>query len=182
MCQMERIEVAVMNAVVVYESHWGNTANIARAIAQGFGPEARALPTDEATEAVVSQADLVVAGAPLMAFRLPTDKMLDSVASDRKAPTPGDLSHPSMRSWLERLPQGHGQAASFETRMWWSPGGATGAIDKGLAAAGYRAIDKGHRFIVKGSYGPLRDGELERARQWGAELARSMSAAREGAD
>ena len=27
------------------------------------------------------------------------------------------------------------------------------------------------RFFVEGSYGPLRDGELERARAWGAALA-----------
>ena len=28
-----------MKAVVVYESHWGNTAEVARAIASGLGPE-----------------------------------------------------------------------------------------------------------------------------------------------
>ena len=31
-----------MKAIVVYESLWGNTAAIARAIAEGIGPEARA--------------------------------------------------------------------------------------------------------------------------------------------
>ena len=30
-----------MKAIVVYESHWGNTAAIARAIAEGIGPEAQ---------------------------------------------------------------------------------------------------------------------------------------------
>ena len=34
-----------MKAIVVYESMWGNTAAIARAIAEGIGPEARALST-----------------------------------------------------------------------------------------------------------------------------------------
>jgi flavodoxin len=29
-----------MKAIVVYESLWGNTAAIARAIAEGIGPEA----------------------------------------------------------------------------------------------------------------------------------------------
>jgi len=28
--------------------------------------------------------------------------------------------------------------------------------------------------VVKGKYGPLRDGERERAKAWGAELARAM--------
>ena len=38
-----------MKAVVVYESLWGNTAAVARAIAAGIGPDARALSTSEAT-------------------------------------------------------------------------------------------------------------------------------------
>ena len=29
------------------------------------------------------------------------------------------------------------------------------------------------RFVVRGKYGPLRDGELERARAWGEELGRA---------
>ena len=47
-----------MKAIVVYESHWGNTAAIARAIAEGLGPEARALTTAEATGEAVAGADL----------------------------------------------------------------------------------------------------------------------------
>jgi hypothetical protein len=27
------------------------------------------------------------------------------------------------------------------------------------------------KFVVTGRYGPLKDGEIERARQWGARLA-----------
>ena len=41
-----------MKAVVVYESHWGNTEAIARAVAAGFGPEAEAVTTDQASGAV----------------------------------------------------------------------------------------------------------------------------------
>jgi len=164
-----------MKAVVVYESLWGNTAAIARAVAEGIGPEARALSTAEASGAAIADVDLIVAGAPLLAFRLPTEKMRNNLgANPGKAPTPPDLSHPSMRSWLDALPAGRGRSAAFETRMKWSPGSATGAIARGLGRAGYRSVAKGRRFVVKGAYGPLRDGELERARLWGAELARAM--------
>lgn len=38
-----------MKAVVVYESLSGNTAAVARAIAEGIGGDAKALNTDEAT-------------------------------------------------------------------------------------------------------------------------------------
>jgi hypothetical protein len=161
-----------MKAVVVYESLWGNTAAIARAIAEGIGPEARALSTSQASGEAIASADLIVAGAPLIGFRLPTDSARKSIGQDRKhAQRPPDLSQPSLRSWFAALPKGNGRGAAFETRMRWSPGSATGAISKGLQGVGYRRIAKDQRFIVKGTYGPLRDGELERAKAWGVELA-----------
>jgi hypothetical protein len=164
-----------MRAIVVYESHWGNTEAVARAIGEGIGPDTDVLTTDAVTPAVLATADLVIAGAPTMAFRLPTESMLQHVADDPKAPSPGDVSHPSLRSWLESLPgekqTAHRYEAAFETALHWSPGGAKGAIDTALKRAGYRRAAKPMRFLVEGSYGPLRDGELERARAWGAALA-----------
>jgi flavorubredoxin len=166
-----------MKAVVVYESHWGNTAAIARAIADGIGPDARVLATDEAVGAAIADVDLLVAGAPVMAFGLPTERMEEAVAgSAAESPTPPDLSHPSLRSWLEALPRGHGQAAAFETRMRWTPRGATGSIERGFERAGYQAVARSAKFVVSGRYGPLRDGELERARLWGNELRSSLAA------
>lgn len=161
-----------MKAVVVYESLWGNTAACARAIAEGIGPDAVALSTAAATPDLVAGADLVVAGAPLLGFRLPTDSIRDGTRRERVAP---DLSSPSMRSWLAGLPAGTGAGAAFETRFRWSPGGATSTIEDGLRASGRTVAAKAARFIVKGKYGPLRDGELDRAKAWGAELARTMA-------
>jgi flavorubredoxin len=162
----------LMNAVVVYESHWGNTAAVARAIAAGIGPETQVLTTDEATASAIASADLIVAGAPVIAFGLPGargEAALKQAAET--SPTPPDLSHSSLRSWLDRLPAGHGAAAAFETRVRWSPGGATGTIEKRLAAAGYQPIAKGGRFLVAGQYGPLRDGELDKATEFGRRIA-----------
>lgn len=165
-----------MQAIVVYESHWGNTAAVACAIAEGIGPEARAMSTAEATHEVVANAHLIVAGAPLLGFALPTEGMLKSIASSAaNDPTPPDLSHPGMRMWLDALPPGHGCAAAFETRIWWSPGSAAKAILKQLAAHGYVALDPAQKFIVEDKYGPLRAGELERASAWGAALAQAMA-------
>jgi hypothetical protein len=160
-----------MHAVVVYESFWGNTAAVARAIAEGIGQGATALTTDEATSEVMSTADLVVAGAPVLGFRLPTDQVRDNLLREYGAPTPADTSHRSMRAWLEALPDGHARAAAFETRFRFSPGGSIGTITHEMERAGYRPIAKGRKFLVTGKYGPLKEGELERARLWGAELA-----------
>lgn len=163
-----------MKGIVVYESHWGNTAAVAQAIAEGLGEDVRAVTTDEATEEVVREAELIVAGAPVMAFNLPSDRMLDTIASDEKAPTPADLSHPSMRDWLGRLPAGQAAVSSFETALRFSPGSARGAIERAFVQAGYRSLADPQRFYVKGTYGPLRDGELDKARAWGAELRRAL--------
>jgi hypothetical protein len=167
-----------MKAVVVYESLWGNTAAVAGAIAEGLGPEARVRSTAEATADVLAGADLIVAGSPVLGFTLPTEKMRDGVrANPGKAPSPPDLSHPSMRSWLAALPAGHGRGAAFDTQVRGPFGSAAPKIAEALNEAGYGPLAKPAGFLVAGRFGPLRDGELERAREWGAELARALRAA-----
>ena len=43
-----------------------------------------------------------------------------------------------------------------------------------LEIRGYLPAAKKERFLVKGSYGPVREGDLERAKSWGAELAKAI--------
>jgi flavorubredoxin len=162
---------SVMKAVVVYESHWGNTAEIARAVAEGIGPGARAMTTEEASAEAVADADLLVVGAPVIAFSLPSPRAEDAVAATAdSAPTPPTMVKPSMFWWLADLPSGTAEAAAFETHVRWSPGGATGTIERDLKRKGYRVNANSGKFLVRGRYGPLRDGELERARAWGSAL------------
>jgi hypothetical protein len=165
-----------MKAVVVYESLWGNTAAVARAIAEGIGPGTRALSTAEATGDALEDADLIVAGSPVLGFRLPTDKMREGALTNPggRPPRPADLSHPSMRSWLAALPAGHGRSAAFDTEVRGPFGKAAPAIAQALEKAGYARVADPMGFIVAGKFGPLRDGELERARDWGSGLASSM--------
>lgn len=164
-----------MKSIVVYESLWGNTAAVARAIAEGLGAEAKALSTAEATPNAVAGTELIVAGSPLFAFQLPTHAIRETIRKKAATfPRPPDLSHPALRAWLDTLPAGQGRSAAFETRMWFSPGGATGAILKGLGKAGYSPMGRGKRFRVTGMYGPLKAGEIERARAWGERLARDL--------
>ncbi len=164
-----------MEAVVVYESLWGNTAVIGKAIAEGIGPGARAASTAEALPAEMADVDLIVVGSPVLGFRLPSEEMLEGIrVHPGRASSAPDLTQPSMRTWLDSLPEGRGRFAAFETRLWWSPGGAVRGISDRLGEAGYRQIAKPARFIVTGTYGPLRGGEMERARLWGAELAKAM--------
>ena len=163
-----------MEAIVVYESVWGNTADVARAIAEGLGGGAEAFATDAVPAERLAKADLIVAGSPVFAFSLPNESTRARILeSEADGPRP-DLSHPSLRSWLDSLPTGNGLAAAFETRIWWSPRGAIGTIEKKLARAGYRRLAKAEKYVVKDKYGPLREGELDRARAWGRSLRMAL--------
>jgi len=163
-----------MQALVVYESLWGNTKAVAEAIAEGIGQGAQVVSTAEATGERLRGANLLVAGAPILGFTLPTESIRGSIESNPvHREHPPDLSHPSTRSWLATLPHGQGLAAGFETKIWWSPGSSAKRISKALGAAGYEIVSRPERFIVEGTYGPLREGEIDRARSWGAELGRA---------
>jgi len=165
-----------MKAVVVYESLWGNTAAVAHAVAEGIGSDARALSTAEATGEALDGVDLIVAGCPVLGFKMPTDRMREGARTNPggRPPRPADLSHPSMRAWLTALPQGHGRSAAFDTQVRGPFGRAAPAIAEALEQAGYARAAEPVGFIVKGKFGPLRDGELERARRWGSELAAAV--------
>ncbi len=165
-----------MKAVVVYESLWGNTAAVARAIAEGLGSGTRALTTAEATGEVMAGVDLIVAGAPVFAFHLSSDRARADIARNPGpgAPAP-DLSHPSMRSWLDGLPAGQGRSAAFDTQVRGPFGKGAPTIAEALEGKGYARLAEPVGFIVTGKQGPLRHGELERARDWGAELARLLN-------
>jgi len=107
-----------VKAVVVYESLWGiPRRSRAPSLRVSVKEPAHSRPP-EAVGAALADVALIVAGAPILGFRLPTDAMRQSVlTSERNAPTPPDLSHPSMRSWLDALPHGRGRSAAFETRI-----------------------------------------------------------------
>jgi hypothetical protein len=164
-----------MDAVVVYESLWGNTAAIASAIAEGIGERAVALPAGEATADIVADAKLIVAGAPLLGFQLPTAEMRANIArTESGGPTPPDVSGPSMREWIDALPPSNARCCGFETRIWWSPGSAAKKISALLRAKGLGCAGPDQKFIVTGRCGPLKSGEIERALAWGRALSAEL--------
>ena len=80
------------------------------------------------------------------------------------------------RDWLRDLPQRPRQAAAFDTRVHGSPlltGSASHGIGRRLQRHGYNVVGT-ESFVVTGTEGPLAEGELDRARAWGAELAQAL--------
>jgi flavodoxin len=161
-----------MSALVVYESIYGNTRAIARAIVEGLG-DAEAVAVHEAANQGGS-ADLLVVGGPTHVHGLTTARSrqmaVEAVREDGDAHIePGATEEPGLRAWLRDLPHRDGaRAASFDTRLDKSPwltGIASRGIAKRLRARGYEVIGT-ESFLVEDSEGPLEDGELDRARAW----------------
>ena len=80
-----------------------------------------------------------------------------------------------MREWLEKLepPERPVHAATFDTRIHTPhvPGSAAVGAWRVLRRDGYDVSAEAESFWVLGIRGPLRDGELDRARSWGVSLA-----------
>ncbi|WP_280492381.1 flavodoxin family protein [Nocardia asiatica] len=89
-----------MPAGVVYESMFGNTAAIARAIAEGMGGYATVEILDVATaaDAAAAPVDLLMVGAPTHAFGLSRRRTRCDAAGRTTAPVTVDIG---VREWLD---------------------------------------------------------------------------------
>ena len=61
------------------------------------------------------------------------------------------------------------------------PATTPGTADKLLRRHGFRPVARPETFWVTGTFGPLRDGEVDRARRWGEQLAAAAAGAGQGA-
>ena len=177
-----------MRAVVVYESMFGNTEEIARAVAEGIRearPDAAVdcLPVHDAHGV---EADLLVVGGPTHFLGLASgrtrhtaEKFDEAAEAEGRAVQP--VEHEGLREWLEQLPQAPvgRRAAAFDTRLdKLLHGSAAARIAHRLARKGYDMVSEPEGFVVLDMTGPPRSGELERARAWGTCLVPASSAAR----
>ena len=173
-----------MRALVVYESMYGNTHEIARNIADGLRTnyEVTLVPVAEATTDLVAGADLLVAGAPTHVHGLPsaaTRRMAARAAEDGSAlRLDPDADDPGLPEWLNDLGHRDGLAAAFDTRIKGAPvitGRASRAIARLLKRHGYRLVAAPESFLVSWET-TLLDGEADRARRWGMTLGTASKA------
>ncbi len=152
-----------MKALVVYDTFFGNTEQIARAIGDGLSAEA--VKVDSVTPQQLAGLDLLVVGSPTRAFS----------------------SSPNTKAFLKGLASGSLQGvkvASFDTRITLEDstsgflnvmmrifGWAAKPIAKQLKKKGGTLTAEPEGFAVMESKGPLKAGELERAATWGRGLA-----------
>jgi hypothetical protein len=166
-----------MKIRVLFESDYGNTAAIAAAIAEGLRRHAQVelRPVDGGS----IDADLLVVGAPTHVHGLPSArsrKALEQQAAEQEAKGETLQYHPTaaMRRFIDDIPAGDGRkVACFDTRFDRSvilTGSAAQTMARKLRSRGYEIISAPESFFVVDTKGPLVDGELERAKAWGASL------------
>lgn len=165
-----------MRALVVYESMYGNTREIASNIADGLRADfdVTLVSVAEATPELVAGADLLVAGAPTHMHGL--SSIVTRQMAARAAAKNGsglrmdpDADGPGLPEWLKDLWRRDGLAAAFDTRINSIPvitGRACRAIARLLKRRGYRLVASPESFLVSWET-TLVDGETARARQWG---------------
>jgi len=154
----------VMKALVIYDSAYGNTAKITEAIAEAFRPEVQLRSTDAVRPSEIEAAQLIVVGSP----------------------TQGGRPTPKVKQMLAGLPAGaleKKRVAAFDTRIDPKTSGlplrlllkligfAAPKIAAALQAKGGQEAAPPEGFIVEGREGPLRAGEIERAKAWASRLS-----------
>jgi flavodoxin I len=139
-----------MKALVVYDSVKGNTEMIAQAIGKALAADT--LRFNAVNPSDLKEADLLVLGSP----------------------TYGGRPTRSMQAFVAGLTPMGKSAATFDTRIpaaWVKLFGfAADKMAKILIGKGAKLIGKPAGFFVKGSNGPLKEGELERAAEWAKKL------------
>jgi hypothetical protein len=161
-----------MNAIVIYESVYGNTRDAAAAIAAGLGI-VPVLSVKQA-QAYDGEPDLIVVGGPTHIHGVATKRSRRAAVNSALTPVdPSAREDQGMRDWLHDLDHVDGlQAAAFDTRAQGHKlitGAASHGIARRLRQHGYDVIDTAS-FLVADTAGPLEEGELDRARAWGAKL------------
>ena len=142
-----------MKALIVYDSVYGNTEKIARAMAEAMTPpdEGKVLRAGEADPSELASIDLLIVGSPTHGGR-PTPAVQDLL---------NKVTQPSLQGI---------NVAAFDTRIQTKLVGvfgyAAGRIANNLKKKGGNLIASPEGFFVTGSKGPLKEGELERATGW----------------
>jgi hypothetical protein len=183
--------VGVVDVAVVYESMFGNTPAIAEAVTEGMreadiNARVVVLGVLDSTPDKIGEPALVVVGGPTHMRGMSKVSSRRRALRDAENATTADggrieaesgVEGPGVREWLDALPRPRRgcSAAAFDTRLH-APlaGGAARSLARRLRLHGYKVVAKPAGFVVDGAHGPLRQGELGRAKAWGAGFVRQQ--------
>jgi flavodoxin-like protein len=168
-----------MRALVVYESMFGGTELIARAVGEGLAMQGSVdVVNVDAAPTAIENVDLLVVGGPTHAHGMSRPSTRQGAAQQA---TGGIRSGNGIREWLDALVASRPgmQAAVFDTRLAkprWLTGSAAKAAAKRLRRHGYPLLAQPESFLVGSESAELLPGEQERARSWAHTLGTTVAA------
>jgi len=140
-----------MKAIVIYDSQYGNTEQLAKAIGAAIGEEAKVVRVGEVKYADLAPYHFILIGSP----------------------TQGGRQTKAVKAFLDNLPAEalkEKRLAAFDTRfknvLTKVFGYAAPRIEAAIKEKGGNATAQPQGFFVKSTKGPLLEGELERAAAW----------------
>ena len=158
-----------MKTLIIYDSLHGNTKEIAEAIYNGIAqPDTKILPVEKAITDDLKDIKLLIVGSP----------------------THGGTAKPTLLDFLKRIQKDSLvdiKIATFDTRfleekqkvalrlLMKTIGYAAPKIAKILESKGGELIVKPEGFFVKKAEGPLLNGEIQRAKEWGKSVYNNIS-------
>jgi len=146
-----------MNVLIVYDSLYGNTEKIAKAMANALTPsnEVKLIRAKDVRISDLETINLLIIGSP----------------------TQGGRPIPSIKEFLNKIPADglkNIKVAAFDTRVkiFFAKifGYAADRLAKELQNKGGNLITAPMGFIVKGKEGPLKEDELEKATDWAKKI------------
>jgi len=147
-----------MKVFIVYDSVYGNTEKIANAIGSAITGDVEVLHVSKVNLSELKTIDLLIIGSP----------------------TQGGRPTPAIQDFLNKIPESSLQGiniAVFDTRMSTKFVGifgyAAGRIASSLKGKGSTLAVPPEGFFIKGTQGPLKEGELERAAAWAKGIVES---------
>ncbi len=164
----------MQRVLVVYESMFGNTHDVAEAVAVGLGSTVDVTLVDvgDAPLEIPDDVDLVVVGGPTHAFGMSRPSTRQSAVEQGADPQAAE--HDGLREWIAGVVAPEGlPTAAFDTKVAKPhlPGSAAKAAERKLRHRGFKQLVHPESFFVAGTTGDLLEGELDRARAWGESLA-----------
>jgi len=150
-----------MRSLIVYDSMYGNTEKIAKAIGGAIAGEVKVLRIGEVNHSELEAIELLIVGSPTQGGR--ATKPIQ------------DFLNKFQESALKGI-----KVAAFDTRFSGIKGTlvgifgyAAGRIADSLKRKGGTLVVSPEGFSVKGTKGPLGEGELERAASWAKGIVES---------
>jgi flavodoxin len=168
------MEAQVMKGLIVYDSLYGNTEKIARAIGEALGnqEEFTIMRVGNVKPDQFASLDLLIIGSPTQRFQ-PTPAISNLLKGIPQNGLTGvkvtAFDTRLTEEWINKTP-----VLAFFVRLFGRSAYAAKTMADKLKKKGGELITPPEGFYVEGTEGPLVQGELERAASWAKKINPSL--------